>query len=369
MRVIAFGLVFAVLVSCTDRSFTPVTPEALDVGDPVTIFTVTSRRRDANGSFGFHRSEGLTMLEQIVTVPPTHTPGNVQFAYANPDPTTQFTLATETVFSSPDAFLTNVKRELKSPTDEVVLFVHGYNSTQAEASFRAAQLAYDIKIPGALVVYSWPSQGKVLGYAYDSESMLFARDGLEKTLRKMRGSGIKRIVLVGHSMGTAVVMETLRQIEIKDPGWSKKSLVGVVLISPDLDVDLFRAQMERIKEVPDPFVLLVSGKDRILGMSALLRGDRDRKRLGSLTDTTLIDDLPVQIIDTTEFSSEAGSKHFVAGTSPALISMFTAAQRTIDSFGNENIIRENLLPGATVVRSDVATEITITPTSSPVYNR
>jgi esterase/lipase superfamily enzyme len=369
MRFVAFGLVFAVLVSCTDRSYTPVTPEALEIGDPVTVFTATTRQQKSNGSFGFERSDGLQLIEQTVTVPPNHTPGYVDFAYAQPDPSKEFTLAEQVEFPTTDAFLARMKNHAKGPDDEVVVFVHGYNSTQAEASFRAAQLAYDIRMPGALMVYSWPSQGKVLGYAYDSESMLFARDGLEDILRKMRGAGIRDIVLVGHSMGTALVMETLRQIEISDPGWSKRSLNGVVLISPDLDVDLFRAQMERIEHVPEPFVLMVSGKDRILGISALLRGDRDRERLGNLTDADEIEDLPVQILDTTEFAGEAASGHFVAGTSPALITLFNEAQRTINAYGTENALRERLLPGATIIREDSLTEIRISPDASGFNDR
>ncbi|MEP4699583.1 MAG: alpha/beta fold hydrolase, partial [Parasphingorhabdus sp.] len=277
-----------------------------------------------------------------------------------------FTLAGQKEFSGPDPFLHRVRQKLAqnpAESDEIVLFVHGYNTTQAETAFRAAQFAYDINLPGALMIYSWPSQGKLLGYAYDSESMLFARDGLEKVLRRIRGSGIKKLSLIGHSMGSALIMETLRQMEIEDPGWSKRSLTGVVLISPDLDVDLFHSQMSRFAEVPDPFIILTSGKDPVLGLSALLRGDRDRRRLGNINGIDEIADLPVHVIDTTAYSKSASSAHFVAGTSPALLAIFGEAQRMVDTFGTEQIIRDNLLAGD-VVRVQKATGIRLTPTAA-----
>ncbi len=362
MRFIAVFCMVALLGSCTDRSYTPITPQALDIGTPFTVFTATNRAKQADGSYGYERTTSLQLLELTVSIPPDRMAGELDFAYAKPEPETQFTLAGQTEFTSSDAFLNRVRETLKQdPTssDEIVLFVHGYNTTQAETAFRAAQFAYDVNLPGALMIYSWPSQGKLLGYAYDSESMLFARDGLEKVLRRIRGSGIKKLNLIGHSMGSALIMETLRQIEIEDPGWSKRSINGVVLISPDLDVDLFHIQMDRFAEVPDPFIIMTSGKDPVLGLSALLRGDRDRKRLGNINSIDQIADLPVQVVDTTAYSKSASSPHFVAGTSPALLAIFGEAQRLVDTFGDEKIIRDKLLPGD-VVRTQKATAIRLT---------
>lgn len=361
MRVAFVVLCLAVLSSCTDRSFTPVTPQALDVGTPFTVFAATSRDKDSDGGFGYQRSPDLRLLEMTVSIPPNRSPGELDFAYAKPDPVKQFTLAEQVEFSGPDAFVSRIHQTLKKEaSNEVVLFVHGYNTTQAETAFRAAQFAYDINLPGALMIYSWPSQGKLLGYAYDSESMLFARDGLEKILRRIRGSGVDKVTLIGHSMGSALIMETLRQIEIDDPGWSYRSLEGVVLIAPDLDVDLFHAQMERIEKVPYPFIVMVSGKDPVLGISSLMRGDRHRDRLGNLTDFDQVSDLPVQMVDTTAFAKSAESPHFVAGTSPALIAIFNDVNRLTETFDQEQIIRDNLFNGD-VVRVDQSTSIRLTP--------
>lgn len=345
---LVFGFVLA-LSACTDRSYTPTVPQALEIGTPYTVFAATSREQNADGSFGYGRSQDISLLELTVSIPPSHRPGELKFAYAEPDPQAQFTMAGRSGFASPGAFQARLRRELQGKTGsarEVTIFVHGYNATQAETAFRAAQLAHDMEFPGVMTIYSWPSRGEVLGYAYDSDSMLYARDGLEQLLRQIQGAGVSNIAIVAHSMGAALTMETLRQIDIRDPGWSARNLSGVVLISPDLDVELFRSQMDRLAQIPEPFIVMVSGKDRALGLSGWLRGTTDRDRLGNIRNIDKLADLPISVIDTTAFSDSAGSTHFVAATSPALIAIFKSARDVAKTFGPDRTILNTPLPAA-----------------------
>ncbi|TLP65631.1 alpha/beta fold hydrolase [Parasedimentitalea maritima] len=362
------GLVVVGLTACTDRSYTPVMPEALLVGTPKTIFAATIREPEPDGSFGPGRSDNYSLLELTVSIPPSHRPGELNFAYANPDPQTQFTMANRQLLDGPNEFKARLKEEVRNlpgTEQEVTVFVHGFNSTQSETAFRAAQLAQDIQLPGATMIYSWPSQGNPLGYAYDGDSVLFARDGLERMLRQIRSAGVGRIVLVAHSMGSQLVMETLRQIEIQTPGWSAANLNGVVLMSPDLDVEVFRSQMRRIENVPQPFIVFVSSKDKLLNISSRLRGTHSSERLGNISSLDAVSGLPIRIVDTTAFSDDAASAHLVAGTSPALIAMLNAARKTADAFGKDSAQIGNLLPGR-ITTSNGTTEISLLNTPSEV---
>ncbi|MEX0364646.1 MAG: alpha/beta hydrolase [Ruegeria sp.] len=335
------------LAACTDRSSFVVVPDAVDVGTPRTVFAASARAREADGSYGYRRANRLQFLELTVSIPPTHTPGSLNFSYGRPDPETQFVLAEQEVFTSAELLgrrLLDDQREHGSPVREVTLFVHGYNATQNETAFRAAQLANDIEIPGSLMIYSWPSRARAFGYAYDLDSMLFARDGLEQTIRQLKASGAERIVLVAHSMGAALSMEMMRQAEIREPGWSDRMLEGVVLISPDLDVDVFRTQMDRIGTVPQPFVVMVSRKDPALNISARLRGTAESRRLGNIDSIDRIADYPVDVIDTTAFSGDAASRHFVAATSPALVTLLSSAPAMGEAFGPEETSFDFLIP-------------------------
>ncbi len=346
------------LTACTDRSVSVTLPEALEVGTPETVFAATTRAQEADGSFGYRRAETLSFLEMTVSIPLTHTPGNLDFSYANPNPQKQFVLAGVTELNSPQQLGGQLRARNGGRADEVTIFVHGYNATQTETAFRAAQLSRDIGIPGSIMIYSWPSRAKGVGYAYDLDSMLFARDGLEQTIRQLKAQGVKRIILIAHSMGTALSMEMMRQAETREPGWSSRNLEGVVLISPDLDVDLFRSQMDRITNPPDPFIIMVSQKDKVLGLSSRLRGTDDSDRLGSISSIEKIADYPVEVVDTTAFNSDAGSSHFVAATSPALLAILKSLRRVSRTFGPEGSGVDLLVP-PDIRNQDGATEIVL----------
>lgn len=356
LRHLILLVILATLGACADRSISVVVPDALEVGTPQTVFAATTRARESNGTYGFRRADTLRFLEMTVSIPPNHTPGTLDFSYADPNPEKQFVLANETEFSGPQG----LKARLKG-VQEVTIFVHGYNATQTETAFRAAQLARDIGLPGETLIYSWPSRASGSGYAYDLDSVLFARDGLEQTVRDLKSMGIARVLIVAHSMGSVLTMEMMRQAELREPGWSNRNLEGVMLISPDLDVDVFRSQMAAIKTPPDPFVIMVSTKDRILSVSARLRGTANSERLGNIQSVDKLAEYPINIIDTTAFNSDAESSHFVAATSPALLSILNSARRVSRTFGQDKGGIDLLVPPA-VRNKDGATEVVLTDT-------
>lgn len=362
MRIFWFLFLGLLLATCTDRSYSPVVPDALDVGTPKTVFAATSRMKEADGSFAHRRSENLSLLELTVSIPPSHTPGSLDFAYANPNPSKQFTLAGREEFESLDAFSKRLNQEIRKegvPSRDVTIFVHGYNSTQTETAFRAAQLSHDIQLPGAMVIYSWPSRGKPFGYAYDYDSVLFGRDGLERVIRRLKATGVNNIFIVAHSIGSVLTMEMIRQADIREPGWAERNLSGVVLLSPDLDVDLFKSQMGSLSKVPQPFVVVVSEKDKALNISGRLRGNSDAQRLGNISSIEAVADLPINIVDTTAFAGDAESSHLVAGTSPTLIAMLQSIRAMDSSFQSDPSGISAFLPNGADPSPDSAREIVL----------
>ncbi len=354
LRYVFLFLAATSLTACTDRRISETLPSALDVGTPETVYATTTRAREADGSYGFQRGDDLKYLEMTVSIPPDHTPGTLDFSYSDPDPNSQFVMAGVDELAGPQ----DLKNRLAG-VDEVSIFVHGYNTTQSETAFRAAQLSRDIDIPGATMVYSWPSRATGYGYAYDLDSMLFARDGLERTVRQLKAMGIRRVIIVAHSMGSALTMETMRQAELREPGWASRNIEGVVLIAPDLDVDLFRSQMDSIGTLPDPFVVMVSQKDKLLNISARLRGTAKGERLGNISSAETLSEYQINILDTTAFNNDAESSHFVAATSPALLAILSSARRVGRTFGNDRRGIDVLVP-ENVRNADGATEIVLT---------
>ncbi|MEP5631286.1 MAG: alpha/beta fold hydrolase [Tateyamaria sp.] len=321
MRWFAFILVLAA-AGCSDRTAAPIVPDALNFGLNKTVFIGTTRDRNEAGEFGIERSTHLHLLQATVSIPPNRDLGSVSDGFDSPNPKRDFAIAELTQFETTSAFANSLRSEIDNRAvnnREVTVFVHGFNNSFADSAFRMAQLAHDLELPGAHVSYAWPSRGNPLGYEYDRDSALFARDGLAELLESVRAAGRPNLIVVAHSMGSALVMETFRQLEIAQPGWVGENVRGVILMSPDINIDVFRNQFSRIKNVPDPFVVVVSRKDAVLRVSSRLRGQKTQ--LGNISNAEEVADLPITILDVSEFSDLRSGNHFVAAGSPALIQL------------------------------------------------
>ncbi|MEP4196264.1 MAG: alpha/beta fold hydrolase [Aliishimia sp.] len=332
MRIL-FVFCLSILAACADRIDAPILPEATQIGTPISIYVGTTRLKE-NGVYGIGRSPQLTFMNLTVSLPPNREAGSISYGRAKPKPEKDFVLASMEEFPSSKTFTGNLRRDLRKTSSngghEVTVYVHGFNNSFAEAAFRMAQLSHDLELEGPVVSYAWPSRGNALGYEYDADSALFARDGLVQLLHAINRAGNNRIVLVGHSMGGRLVMETLRELELTRPGWAAKSMAGVLLISPDVNVDVFRSQTAKFTEWPQPFVIFSSRKDRFLRIAAALRGEP--KRLGNLDDVTEISDLPIAFIDVTAFDDGDIAHHFVAGSSGSFLQLIKSSQDLDDAF-------------------------------------
>ena len=357
------ALVFCLIVvaACSDREAVLLSPEARETGQVYTTFVATNRGRTEQGWFNDERKENLDYLSVDVSVPPKREVGEINLNLHRLDPEKYFTVVGKQDFDGSRDF-TNALRQtlLQQPAEarDVLLYVHGYNNSFTDGVFRTVQMKHDFDLPGVIVHYSWPSAANPLAYPYDRDSLLYSRDSLEKLLRQIRAAQPGRIILVGHSLGTMLVMETLRQIEIATPGWSRRALGGAILISPDLDIDLFKMQANRFAALPEPFAIFVSSRDRALQLSVRLNGSR--KRLGSLTDPQELADYPVTLIDVSEFAKRGGTRHFTVGTSPLLIALLSKSDALNDAFGRDQAGRAGLLAG-TVITAKNATQLILSP--------
>lgn len=327
-------------------------PQAATIGAQEQIFVATDRAKDENGQFGPLRSRKLSYLSIDVSVPPNHVPGSIEYSRGTPDPENDFLTTALDDFPTKKAFqnaLSARLRQLPASEREAVVYVHGFNNTMADGVYRTAQLVNDFELPGVPIHYSWPSAANPLGYGYDRDSALIARDGLDELLRTIRASGAKRTMVIAHSMGALLTMEVIRQLPA-----NSKLINGVFLISPDIDVEVFEAQARKIGKLPQPFVIFVSQKDRALRLSARLTGQKDR--LGTLADPKRLDNLAVTLIDVTDFADPGSVNHFITGSSPVLIQILAKVAEVNEAFTGDPAGRTGLLPG-TVLTVQNATQI------------
>ncbi len=353
-------LVVALVAACTPRGEIVFAPEAVSVGKIQRIHFSTTRERDPRALFCPGRSPRPTYGMFELSIPPAHRPGRIEWPRGRPDPAHDFLATAAVLHPSRKAFIAGLGKDLRAlprGEREVVIYIHGFNNNFAEGLYRMAQMKQDFSLPGVAIHYSWPSAANPLGYGYDRDSMLFARDGLEDLIEAAALAGSDRILLVGHSMGALLLMETLRQTEIGRRHHLTGRIGGVILISPDIDIDLFRQQVRRIKTLPQPFLIFTSRRDRALRLSAAITGQKER--LGSVSDVRALAELEVTLFDVSNFTKGIIG-HFTPATSPALIRILANIRELDTALQNGRPARPGLLPG-TILTVQNATQIILSP--------
>jgi len=183
---------------------------------------------------------------------------------------------------------------------DTLLFVHGYNQTFENAAVDAVALARGIGFSGNMALFSWASKGGLLDYGYDRESAMIARDALADAMASVLGDPFgARLHLVAHSMGTLALLEALRvwRDRYRDVGIDR--IGAVVLASPDIDIDVFKANIGRLGPVRDKMTVITATSDRALDVSRRLAGG---DRVGALPRAALAD-LGIRVVDATDFAS------------------------------------------------------------------
>ena len=217
--------------------------------------------------------------------------------------------------------------------------MHGFNTNFAEGIYRQAQMLHDFGTPALGVHYSWPSAADARLYLYDRDSAFFARDGLERLLRLLAESRAEAIVLVGHSMGAQVALEAMRQMALVGSPRFFDKLKAVALLSPDVDVDLFRSEIAPLATMDIPWFIFVSTHDRALRAASFLRGQQ--ARLGSLVDPEALAGLDVTVIDMSDVEGGDALNHSVVASSPVMISLVQGLGR----YGPESSTRTRRTSG------------------------
>ncbi|MEO0883468.1 MAG: alpha/beta fold hydrolase [Pseudomonadota bacterium] len=284
----------------------------------ILVATSRSPHEDTSLRYGDRRSDQLYFDAVDVWTPANRKPGTVNYPSKEPDPDHEFGVVSINSLSRA-TFEQTVKARLDDlDGDKIVfIFVHGYNVPYANGIYRHAQLLEDFDARGLAIHYSWPSSGRSLGYLYDRDSVQFARDGFVSLLTSVAASEADSIFVMGHSMGTLLVMESIRQLSLSQHADVLEKISPLVLASPDIDIDVFRAQLRVIEPRPDPIVVFVSRKDGALKLSEQLRGGR--ARVGDGSNIPALQEAGIVVIDLSDIDVGEGTKHGAFASSPALI--------------------------------------------------
>jgi esterase/lipase superfamily enzyme len=149
----------------------------------------------------------------------------------------------------------------RAPASDILVFVHGYNVSFADAIYRTAQLAYDLDFKGVAVSYSWSSNARTRSYLADGENSAATQRLFRSFLHQtIGGPDCGRVHVIAHSMGNRVLTEALSTA-------NDYRLGQVVFAAPDLDARVFVDRAAAFPASTERYTLYVSAKDKALAIS------------------------------------------------------------------------------------------------------
>jgi esterase/lipase superfamily enzyme len=159
-------------------------------------------------------------------------------------------------------------------SNEILVYVHGFNVSFNDAILRAGQISFDFGFKGSTIAFSWPSNESWSPLAYNADwgdvlwSVKYIKDFLSSLKAKFPG---RKIHIVAHSMGNKGVLHAMRLLAVENH--DNPLFENVVLCAPDFDAGLFAEQIApEIQPLAANLIVYASQNDSSLIVSKNYNG-------------------------------------------------------------------------------------------------
>lgn len=168
--------------------------------------------------------------------------------------------------------------------DDILIFIHGYNTGFEDTMIQAAQLKVDLDFKGPVIVISWPSSASPLGYFTDKvnaeksipsianffDLILRGNENPKNNLVGPRG----KIHVIAHSMGNWLFLNSIGFLNAHRMFYTN-SFDKVILASPDVSKTSLQQWGPVIAAGAENVSLYYSSEDTALDISSFIhRGNR-----------------------------------------------------------------------------------------------
>lgn len=316
------------------------------------VYIVTTRQAsEAVGAFySGERAPELGFASVAVSIPPNHVAGSLERPKSlPPDPMKEFAIIQPVVYGTETSFvsaLNNSLAALPRADQEILFFVHGYNNTISDSILRMAQFVEDTGFEGVPVLFSWASAAKPTHYVYDLNSALTARPFLLEAARVLEKSRAVGFDLFAHSMGGFLTMEAIVQASIAGDFNRSGRIRNIMLAAPDIDLDLFKTQMDTLAENQQDIYILVSENDQALGFSKRISGGVER--VGS-ADAEELAGLGVTVIDVSAIDDSTSGEHSKFAGSPEIVQLIGQGLRQGNLIQGRETLLSDMLDGLPIL--------------------
>jgi esterase/lipase superfamily enzyme len=195
--------------------------------------------------------------------------------------------------------------------NEVLLYIHGFNTLFDGAVLRGAQLVDDTHTGCIAAAFDWSSEGEVGRYIPDIEHSAYAAPRLASFLRALDATGI-RIDILGHSMGNRLLLQALAVLAQHSDPPRANFINQMILAAADVGADPVNNDFAHLLGDARPFArritIYASHGDAVLAVSAVAHGNVPRAGHRPINDGKLqtpnATDHVVDVVDATDAPAE-----------------------------------------------------------------
>lgn len=191
----------------------------------------------------------------------------------------------------------------------VVVYVHGYYEDFERSCRRAATFKRRLGIDQAFVLFSWPANSTPLTYRDDVADLEASTPVFLEVLDEVgRRFGSQNVSIIGHSLGSRGLVQTLEQWPVSD-----EKFRNLVLVAADIDRDIFVESLPMLQSHIENVTVISSDRDLALKMSETVN------RAPRLGQSDGVDFEGVTVIDVTDYENTHFSGHVYHLRSDAVV--------------------------------------------------
>jgi esterase/lipase superfamily enzyme len=225
---------------------------------------------DPGKGFGAETDERVHFGKRIVRIPLGHRPGELgspMWLRLLSGVDDRLSVDPATVLTE-DAFTRDVRTFLSrlDPADRnVLVYIHGFNTTFDEAAKRAAQLGFDLKVPGITAFYSWPSLANITAYVSDLSRMEASEQHLAEFLVKTTAlTEHGKVHIIAHSMGNRGLLRAMHRATTQAALRAGTRFGQIFLAAPDIDAKSFAQLASVYPTAAEHTTLYVADQDKAI---------------------------------------------------------------------------------------------------------
>lgn len=266
------------------------------------------------------RARRLNLGVSVITVPKNRPRGDATMSILPPatDPPValnRLAIRSHRLMEEHDAMDAISRMVEKSRSKTLLVMIHGYNVTHEAAMTRACQVANDMPFDGAILSYTWPSQGTLEGYFRDEDNARYSASEFAELMGLLQRNlpSKAKIHILAHSMGNRVTLNGLVQAT---SFWKQEDAAQfgqLILAAPDVGIEKFTSQIDTIAPFVERISLYTSEKDGALALSYAIHGE---VRAGQFTGEHISENL--EVFDVSDIDDSALG-HSYYGSSEAVL--------------------------------------------------